>query len=100
MLCKKCPTYFPLGCVKHCEVLDLNLVAPVSGLYTYVVNGISKFQFTKNVTASDNLTIDTSLVNECAELCLEIFLPDGSLLSFTEEDCTYKGFKLETIIYV
>lgn len=76
------------------------MLAPVDGIYSFLVNGISKYKFPKTFKKGSPLAIDTSELNECSEICLEVFLPDGSQLNFEDEGCTYKGFKLETIIYV
>lgn len=75
-----------LGCFNHCDIIETNLTADVSGTYVFTdqFNGQEKI-FSIDLLLNDPINFEASTLNESYQHVFTITPPDASLIDSTEK---------------
>lgn len=94
-----CLPYYDLGCISICSGVCLSLQAPYDGVYTYEFKTpIGKLKETRKLLQGEKFEFSANNLNEEIAVELRIYTENGSLISFTEDNCVYDYFRFETEI--
>ena len=84
MSCKSpCPKYYDLGCFSHCSDIELDFQVPIAGTYMleYEIGGLIKMHEYKEMVAGEKLKFNTSCLNECSNVIMQVFDSEGNLIT-------------------
>lgn len=90
-----CTSTLTLGCFNSCDLIDTGI--PQTGAVTMIAtfNGVSQSVEIEDSPSSENIIVDTSVLNESYAYIVQFKNSDGDVITLEVDGTTYDCFKFE-----